>query len=135
MDISKFSNPTTSDLRIFALILGGLLGIFGFLSFHKAGAAWPYFWGCGGASIFLGLIWPQGIAPVFHVWIRVASVLAAINTFILMAIIYYGILTPIAIFHRLFLEDPLDRIWDAQRSSYWKEKQSPTEPDHLERQF
>ncbi len=132
MDISKFKNPTKKDLRVFALVLGCLLGFFGFLSFRKLGGAWPYFWGCGGASFFLGLIWPKGITPVFHAWIRIASVIAAVNTVVLMAIIYYGIFTPVALFNRLRGEDFLDRVMEPERKSYWKEKGPVTE---LERQF
>ena len=132
MDIEKFRNPTMKDLRVFALVLGGLLGLFGFLSWRKLGAAWPYFWGCGGASFILGVVWPKGITPVFHAWIRVAGVTAAVNTFVLMDVIYYGFFTPAALINRLRGEDPLDRALEPDRKSYWKEKETPTD---LERQF
>lgn len=134
MDVRKFSNPTKKDLRVFALVLAGLLGFFGFLSWRKSGAAWPYFWGFGSLSAALGLMWPRGIHPVFQAWIRVASVIAAVNTFAIMAILYYGVFTPAALWMRLRGTDPLDRAFEPECGSYWKETES-TGPERLERQF
>ncbi|OIO06835.1 MAG: hypothetical protein AUJ52_11540 [Elusimicrobia bacterium CG1_02_63_36] len=134
MDIRKFANPTEKDLRVFAWVLGGLLAFFGLLSWRKSGAAWPTLWGCGALSALLGLVWPRGIHPVFQVWIRVASVIAAVNTFVIMAILYYGVFTPAALWMRLRGIDLLDRAIEPERDSYWKETE-PADSARLERQF
>jgi hypothetical protein len=135
MDISKFKNPTAKDLRVFALVLGALLGLFGFLSWRKTGTLWPWFWGFGGGSAILGLVWPKGITPVYHAWIRVASVIAAVNTFVVMSVLYYFVFTPIALFMRLKGEDPLERALNPAASSYWKTREAGDGRDRLERQF
>lgn len=43
----------------------------------------------------------------------------------LLAVLYFGVLTPIGLVARWVREDPLSRGWDPQRTSYWVERQAP----------
>lgn len=56
-------------------------------------------------------------------------------SFILMAVVFYGVLTPIAIVFRLLGRDVLERKFDPQASSYWTPHRKPTSAKRYFQQF
>lgn len=125
---------TTRELRYFGLILGGLLGLLGRKLYLKGWAAAPAVLTAAGLSAFLGLVWPAGLRPLMKPWMRMARVLAAVNTFAVLAIVYYLIITPFSLLMRLKDSDPLDERLDTGES-YWKPKERREGLEHYERQF
>ncbi len=52
-------------------------------------------------------------------WMRFASFLGAVNTRILLAVLFFAILTPIALLYRLFNREAADRFKKNSQSSYF----------------
>lgn len=92
----------------------------------------------GGLALALalaGLLLPR-LARRFHVfWMRVAVALGAVNSRILLTLVFYGIFTPYGFFSRLFRRDPLNRR-SAARASYWTRRpRARQEREQFERLF
>lgn len=64
-----------------------------------------------------GLAMPARLAPFYRVWMGIAAVLSRVTTPIVMAIMYFVMITPIAILRRTFGRNPLVAPGDAQ--GFW----------------
>ena len=91
------------------------------------------------AYVALGLLlvglffrWPAG--KLAGTWLGFSAVLGAINSKILLTLVYYLVLTPIALLYRLTHRDPLSlkRADDSGRS-YWIVRDHQFGPRDLER--
>ncbi len=124
---------TPKNLRDFGLTLAAILGFLAWLSLRKAGAANPYLLYGAGFSFIAALAAPALFHPVFAVWMRLAGLIATVNTFLLMGVVYYLIFTPSGLIARLFGSDALDEKLNTG-PSYWHDRE-PVDPKSYERQF
>ncbi|MCP4705869.1 MAG: hypothetical protein GY865_14815 [candidate division Zixibacteria bacterium] len=74
------------------------------------------------ASCFLvcGIVFPKLLYPIECIWMKLAFVIGAISTRIILIIVYYLAVTPIGLLRQLFSKDPLDIKIDKSTESYWK---------------
>ena len=111
---------TPAKLRQFGLLVGGLFaflfgllpGVFG--SGHWA--VWP--WVMGAALVVPALVAPTSLRPIYAGWMRVGLVLGAINTRILLFIVFCLLIVPIGAMMRLTGRDPLQRRIDRSARTY-----------------
>ncbi|HEU5408330.1 MAG TPA: SxtJ family membrane protein, partial [Nitrospira sp.] len=82
--------PTTKDLRQFGLLVGGVFAVIGLWPIVFRGES-PRLWAMilGGLLIALGAIAPQSLKQVHGGWMKIGHILGAINTKIILGIIYY----------------------------------------------
>ena len=125
------------DLKQFGSALTGILMVFGVVNFLKGRASWyPWFFSLSGAMILLVLIAPRRIKPIFIIFTKVAHAIGWVNTRVILALIYFIFVTPIAIVMRIFGKDPLDRSIDKNEMSYWaKREAAKPAKEKLEKQF
>ena len=73
------------------------------------------------ASIFLvlGLLNSKILTPLNKAWIKLGEILGRIIAPIVMAIVYFLILTPISLFVRLFGKDLIGMKFNNDIKSYW----------------
>ncbi len=69
------------------------------------------------------LIAPNLLRPVYILWMKLAFVLSWINTRLILALLFYLILTPMGLLIKLFRMDLLDKKIDKKRDSYWRRKE------------
>ena len=69
--------------------------------------------------IILGLINSKILTPLNNAWIKLGEILGMIIAPIVMAIIYFFILTPISIVVRIFGKDLLSIKFNKQVNTYW----------------
>ncbi len=83
-----------------------------------------------------GLAVPARLQPVERAWMGLAHLLSKVTTPIFMGIVYFVVLTPIAIVRRMAGGNPMTHKLEAD--SYWA-KREPLEPEaarqRMERQF
>ncbi|MBW8884770.1 MAG: hypothetical protein JF612_08345, partial [Planctomycetia bacterium] len=79
----------------------------------------------GVAATFLLLVgWrrPRWLALIFTTWMTITYPMAWLISSLLVAIVYYGLVTPVALVFRLLGRDVLQRSWRPGETSYWQEK-------------
>ena len=130
-------NPSPRTLRQFA----GLWLLF-FL-----GLAAQQWWGRGRpyAALILallavglglaGLIHPPALRSVFVGWMLLAFPIGWTVSQVLLAVLYYGVFTPVGLFFKLRGRDSLCRKRAADRESYWEEKPASKDVRSYFRQY
>ncbi len=123
--------------REFGLIVGGvLLLLSGWWLYRGKFPTLSHFTlPLGGLLILLGLIFPAALVWPNKAWMALAEVLSFVTTRIILAFVFFVIVTPIGFVKRLFGWDPLHRR-AAASDSYWlpySERQK--DPRHYEKMF
>ncbi len=123
--------------REFGLIVGGVLLLISLWwiyrgKFHHVA---PITLPVGAALILLGLVFPWALVVPNKAWMALAEVLSFVTTRIILAFVFFGIVTPIGVIKRWFGWDPLQRR-TARGESYWKPyAERQRDPRHYEKMF
>lgn len=89
----------------------------------------------GGMLMFLGLVWPQVLVLPNKAWMALAEALSFVMTRVILAFVFFAIITPIGFVKRLFGWDPLYRRAGSS-DSYWKPySERQRDPRHYEKMF
>ena len=79
---------------------------------------------------------PRLLAPLNRLWARFGDLLHKITTPLVMGLLFFGALTPVASILRLSGKDPLRLKRDSKAASYWIERRPPgPAPDSLHQAF
>lgn len=82
-----------------------------------------------------GLIKPGAVRWLFEGWMVLAYPIGWLVTQVMLALMFYGVITPVAVLFRLKGRDPLCRKLDAEKTSYWTDKETPQDPRTYFRQY
>ena len=75
--------------------------------------------------LFLGLLNSKILTPLNKLWFRFGLFLGKIISPIIMAVIFFLVVTPIGLLMRLFGKDVLNLKLNKKKTSYWIEKVGP----------
>jgi uncharacterized membrane protein YgdD (TMEM256/DUF423 family) len=123
--------------REFGLIVGGVLLVLSlwWLYRGKFQALSHVTLPVGGLLVLLGLIFPAALVWPNKAWMGLAEVLSFVTTRIILAFVFFVIVTPIGFIKRLFGWDPLHRR-AAKSDSYWRPySERQRDPRHYEKMF
>ncbi|MEO8464100.1 MAG: SxtJ family membrane protein [Gammaproteobacteria bacterium] len=123
-------------LRNFALTTGGIIiGLFGLLLPWLLGRGlprWP--WIVGGVLIVWGLVAPGTLRPVYRAWMRFGLLLNKVTSPLIMALVFFLVITPLGLFRRVSGRGQLSKGRDGSIKSYRLPSKKP-EVEDLERPF
>jgi len=89
----------------------------------------------GALLMFFGLVFPRALVLPNKAWMALAEALSFVSTRIILAVVFFGIVTPIGLVKRLFGWNPLNRRGPGSES-YWRpysDRQKDTR--HYEKMF
>ena len=116
--------PTVREARTFGVGAAALFAVVGLL------AAWRG-WGTNldgvlfavaGASAVTALVTPAVWRPVRRGWYAFAHALGWFNLRLICAVAYVLMLVPMSLVMRLARQDPLERVIERDRLSYWRQR-------------
>lgn len=116
----------------FAVVFA-LIGLFPLL--HGGGIR---LWALGFSVAFLGLalLWPTVLAPLNRIWFRFGMLLHKIVNPVILGLMFFIIITPLAAIVRLFGGKLLSLGYDKSQPSYWNRRSPPgPEPESIRNQF
>ncbi len=123
--------------REFGLIVGGVFVLLSgwWIYRSKFHSVVPITLPLGAVLVLLGLVFPRALVLLNKAWMALAEALSFVSTRIILAFVFFVIMTPIGVVKRLFGWDPLHRR--AERSdSYWKPySDRQRDPRHYEKMF
>ena len=130
-------NPTKRELTIFSLAACVFLAIVAWLVWRKSGSttAATVLVALGVVIAALGLTVPRLIRPLFIALMVINYPIGWVVTHIVMAIIFYLVVTPLAVIMKLTGRDPMERRFDPSVKTYWKERPTETDSSRYFRQF
>ncbi len=95
-------------------------------------------WAIVTASAFLlvAVVYPKLLAPLNHLWFKFGLLLHKIVNPVVLAIMFFLVITPIGLLMRALGKDPLRLRLDKAATSYWIDRTPPgPSPDTLGDQF
>jgi hypothetical protein len=129
-------NPSRRELRQFAglcLVFGAVAGA---LVLYRTGA-WPVpiaLLAVAFAVAVLGVSMPALIRPLYLAWLAAAYPIGWTISHLVLALIYYVVVTPIGLLMRLAGRDPLGRRPHRSPGSYWVPHEPSRDPASYFRQ-
>jgi hypothetical protein len=136
MDHERIFDPTEKMLRQFgalSIVFFGALAARAY--FHHRPLLAIILEAVGLAIGVSGLVRPRSIRPVFIGWMKVAFPIGWIVSRIVLAAIFYAIITPIALVFRLMGRDVLGVKRGTGRTTYWQSKAVVNDKSRYFRQF
>jgi hypothetical protein len=104
--------------------MGVALAVLGGLFFWRDKPVAPYLFLFAAAFLLLAAIVPRALRPIQKAWMTLAIVLGWVMTRVLLALVFFIGITPIALIAKLFGKRFLDLGFEPDRESYW-EKRAP----------
>lgn len=122
-------------LRSFGLVVGGVFGAVGLLWLWKGHSGSGIFLTLAALLIVPGLFFPKALKHVNRAWMILALLLGWVMTRVILSIVFYAVLTPIALIMRLGRHDLLNRKYPDPRETFWIPKEDKRTPESYEKQF
>lgn len=123
-------------LRNFGLTTGVIIGLLFGLFFpwllERAIPRWP--WIIGGTLILWALIAPASLRLVYKVWMRFGLLMSRVTTPIILGLVFFVVVTPIAVIRGLMGKDSMAREFNRTSSSY-RVQSTKAARTNLERPF
>jgi hypothetical protein len=123
--------------REFGLVVGGVFTLLAgwWLYRGKFISATQLMLPVGLLLILLGMLWPRALVLPNKAWMLLAEALSFITTRIILAVVFFLIVTPIGVVKRLSGWDPLGRR-GARSESYWRPySERQRDPRHYEKMY
>lgn len=121
----------------FGLIVGGVFALLGLWWLYRgkfAGAPYAMI-GAGSVLILLALVSPRLLATPRKWWMKLAEVMAFVSSRIILAFIFFLVLTPIGLVKRAMGWDPLQRRAKSSDSYWVTYPVRQQDPRHYEKMF
>lgn len=125
-----------AGLRRFSFTVGAaLVVVFGLLAPWLFGFGWPVWpWLVAGVLVAWGLVAPASLGPVYRGWMRFGLLLNRIVSPLVLGIMFFLVIAPVALVMRLAGRDPLARKLDRNATSYRVPSEAPPK-EQMERPF
>jgi Saxitoxin biosynthesis operon protein SxtJ len=135
-DFSRQEEIRPSSERSFGLVIAIFFLI---VTFWPLTRAEPIrWWALGMAAVFaaLALLWAPALTPLNKAWTKFGILLYRTVSPVVMAILFYVTVTPIALLMRLLGKDPLRLRRDPKAGSYWIDRIPPgPAPESMKNQY
>jgi len=133
--IEEIKNIKTNkeEIRKFGFLIGGVLIAVSLFMLWKTLSYYQFVFIIGAIFIILGFFIPMVLKPIYIIWMTFATILGWIMTRVILAVLFYLIVTPIGLIARIFGVNFLDLSWNDNVKSYWN-KRDKTVSD-IEKQF
>ena len=107
--------------RSFGLTVGAAFLVLAAISWWRGHHIPVYALGAIGLGLLLaGTTIPDRLGPVYRGWTRLAEAISKVTTPVFMAVVYFLVLTPVALLMRLFKRNPIRHRLVEQ--SYWMDR-------------
>ena len=125
--------------RAFGCTVGSILMVIGAAKAFVTGAVLPVaclIFVAGAGLLFLGIIAPSRLSALNRVWSKVGAAIAKVVNPIVLALLFFFVVTPMALVMRIAGKRPLRLAPDRAASSYWIYRNAaPGEASSMRRQF
>ena len=122
--------------RGFGLLFAALFAAVGAAAWAGRGVvvAWPF--AASGAFMAAALFRPGLLGPLNRAWFRLGLLLSRIVSPVVLAVLFYAVVTPTGLLMRLMGKDPLRLRFDRRAASYWIRRTPPGPvPESMKNQF
>ena len=135
-DLRRDDTIETSSDRFFGLLFFAVFLIIALWPLLKGRPVYPVPLGIALTFLAVALIVPRWLAPLNRLWMKFGELLHRIVSPVILGIMFFGVITPVALLLRLAGKDLLRTKFDRDATSYWIPREPPgPEKSSLKRQF
>jgi hypothetical protein len=111
---------TIKELQEFGLLTGGIItGLFGLILPLIQGHSLPIIpWIIAITLVGLAIISPKSLDPIYRFWMKIGLYIGWLESRIVLSIVFFIILTPMALMMKLLKRDTMARTFDFQVETY-----------------
>ena len=136
IDEIKHIKSSDRDLRKFGFLVGGVFAAISLYFLWRGRDVWEWLFGVGAVLIFGGGAYPALLKPFQKAWMTLGIILGWIMTHLILALLFYCIVTPLGILARLFSKKIFDKRFRTRAASYWNYREAQEfNKENLEKQF
>jgi len=119
--------PPRGEWRQFGLVTGSLLVLlFGLAIPWLRGRTFPGWpWAVGAALIGSGALYPPALRYPFAIWSAAGKALGWVNSRLMLALLFYLVVTPMGLLMRLVRRDPMARKFEPGAATYRVASRNP----------
>jgi hypothetical protein len=132
------SKVERSSERSFGLVMAAVFAIMTFMPLlreHPGEIRWWALCLCG-AFLVLAVFWQAPLKPLNMAWTKLGLVLYHVVNSIVLGLLFFLTVTPLALLMRMLGKDPLRLRRDSRASSYWILREPPgPPPESMKNQF
>jgi len=123
-------------LREFGLVTGAAVAaLFGLLLPWMLELQWPAWpWAIAAPLWLLALIQPSWLRGIYRAWMRFGLLASRVMTPLILGIVFFVMISPMAMVRRLMGKDPMQRSLDPNQDSY-RVQSTKSPKEKLERPF
>lgn len=108
--------PSQKELRRFGLVVGGIFALLSAYFYYQAPSQWEVVIGSAGVILILGgIILPRALKWPYKFWLGLSLILGFIVSHVVLTILFYLVITPIAIVKRLVTKKS-----KVEPTTYWQ---------------
>ena len=85
-------------------------------------------------TLVLAMLAPYLLTPFSHLWFALGHILGVINTHLLLAAVFFLMITPIGLIARMSGHDPL-KLRRPRQDGYWQSRADEWQADSFKNQF
>jgi hypothetical protein len=135
-DFSREEKVKGSSDRGFGLVFAAFFALVGGFRYWHDKPYWHWWIGLAAATLIVALLVPFLLAPFNWLWTRLGLVLFKVISPLALAAVFFGSVTPIAVWLRLRKKDILRLSYDRNADSYWIQRDPPgPPPESMKNQF
>jgi hypothetical protein len=129
----------TGNDRAFGCTVGTILMVIGAAKALVAGAIRPVsclIFAAGAVLLLLGIVAPPRLSALNRLWLRVGAAIAKVVNPVVLSLLFFFVVTPMALAMRIAGKRPLRLTLDRALASYWVYHEPPeAEASSMRRQF
>lgn len=135
--IGREEQVVGSSDRAFGFVFAGFFGLLTLLKLWRGWSVWGWVFFCLAlAFAAAAMLAPGLLGPLNRLWLKLGLVLHKVVTPIVMALLFYAVVTPMGVAMRLMGKDPMRLKRDPAAKTYWIERKPPGPPgDTMKNQF
>ena len=118
-DIVNKNEIDLKELRKFSFTFCGALSILGGFVLWRKGEIGLLFWCIGIVILLVGLTKPRLLGPIHKGWMGVSFLMGFLMTHVILALMYYLVLTPMGLVMKTLRRDSLRLKHNQNAKSYW----------------
>ena len=135
-DFDREEKIKGSSNRSFGLVFTVVFFIIGLLPLFWSGSVRIWSLGIGATFLLVTFVWPEVLQPLNKLWTRFGLLLNKIISPVMLAALFFLVVTPTGILMRIFSGNPLKPKFDPKADSYWIKRDPPgPKPESMSDQF
>jgi hypothetical protein len=129
------AKATHKELRTFGLTMFCALAVLGGVLVWRGRTAGFVLWGIGLAFVLVALVRPGMLASLYAYWMKLALVMGIVMSHVILAVLYYVVVTPTGLVMRALGKRPLTLKPETGLESYWVPKKGGQPRERYEKMF